>query len=59
MTAADVRRRRLEGMRLHYGPAIPYNDDGYTMIQDVLQQALADAMGLPLRYLQSHPCGNS
>lgn len=53
MTAADTRRRRLEGMWLHYGPAIPYNDDGHTMVQDVLQQALADIMGLPLCYLQA------
>jgi hypothetical protein len=53
MTKDELHKRRLEGMRLHYGPAIPYNGDGYTMIQDVIQRALADATGLPLRYLQT------
>lgn len=51
MTAADCYRRRMEGMRMHYGPAIPYTDDGYQMVAQVMQQALADVMGLPLRWL--------
>lgn len=52
MTADDCYRRRMEGMRMHYGPAIPYTDDGYAMIAQVLQQTLADVMGLPLRWIQ-------
>jgi len=53
MTKDDCYRRRMEGMRMHYGPTIPYTDDGFAMIQEVLQQTLANVMGLPLRYLQA------